>query len=101
MKNKQLAESIIEHVGGKDNIISLVHCATRLRFVLKDESKADAETIKKQTGVITVVQSGGQFQVVIGNSVADVFNAIMDITNLNEKSTNDAPPATPKGIVQN
>ncbi len=99
MKNKQLAESIIEHVGGKDNIISLVHCATRLRFVLKDESKADAETIKKQTGVITVVQSGGQFQVVIGNSVADVFNAIMDITNLNEKSTNDAPPATPKGIV--
>ncbi len=99
MKNKQLAESIIEHVGGKDNIISLVHCATRLRFVLKDESKADAEIIKKQTGVITVVQSGGQFQVVIGNSVADVFNAIMDITNLNEKSTNDAPPATPKGIV--
>ena len=99
MKNKQLAESIIEHVGGKNNINSLVHCATRLRFVLKDESKADAETIKKQTGVITVVQSGGQFQVVIGNSVADVFNAIMDITNLNEKSTNDAPPATPKGIV--
>ena len=99
MKNKQLAESIIEHVGGKNNIISLVHCATRLRFVLKDESKADAEIIKKQTGVITVVQSGGQFQVVIGNSVADVFNAIMDITNLNEKSTNDAPPATPKGIV--
>ena len=99
MKNKQLAESIIEHVGGKNNINSLVHCATRLRFVLKDESKADAETIKKQTGVITVVQSGGQFQVVIGNSVADVFNAIMDITNLNEKSTNDAPPATPKGVV--
>lgn len=99
MKNKQLAEVIIEHVGGKDNITSLVHCATRLRFVLKDESKADAEIIKKQTGVITVVQSGGQFQVVIGNSVADVFNAIMDITNLNEKSTNDAPPATPKGVV--
>ena len=47
MKNKQLAESIIEHVGGKDNIISLVHCATRLRFVLKDESKADPEIVKK------------------------------------------------------
>ena len=99
MKNKQLAEVIIEHVGGKDNIISLVHCATRLRFALKDESKANAEFLKKQAGIITVVQSGGQFQVVIGNSVADVFNVIMQLTNLNEKPTNDAPPTAPKGIV--
>ena len=98
MKNKQLAESIIEHIGGKDNIVSLVHCATRLRFVLKDESKADPEVIKKQTGVITVVQSGGQFQVVIGNNVADVFNVIMDITNLNEKSVTEATDPK-KGIV--
>ena len=99
MKNKQLAEVIIEHVGGKDNITSLVHCATRLRFALKDESKANAEFLKKQAGIITVVQSGGQFQVVIGNSVADVFNAIMQLTNLNEKPTNDVPSAAPKGIV--
>ena len=56
MKNKQLAEVIIEHVGGKDNIISLVHCATRLRFALKDESKANAEFLKKQAGIITVLQ---------------------------------------------
>lgn len=98
MKNKQLAESIIENVGGQDNIVSLVHCATRLRFVLKDESKADAEIIKKQTGVITVVQSGGQFQVVIGNNVADVFNAIMDITSLNNTpAPQEAGPK--KGIV--
>ena len=99
MKNKQLAEVIIEHVGGKDNIISLVHCATRLRFALKDESKANAEFLKKQAGIITVVQSGGQFQVVIGNSVADVFNDIMQLTNLSEKPTNDAPSAAPKGVV--
>jgi len=99
MKNKQLAESIIEHVGGKDNIISLVHCATRLRFVLKDESKADPEIVKKQVGVITVVQSGGQFQVVIGNNVADVFNAIMELTNLNEKPTTDEVTGAKKGIV--
>ena len=99
MKNKQLAEVIIEHVGGKDNITSLVHCATRLRFALKDESKANAEFLKKQAGIITVVQSGGQFQVVIGNSVADVFNAIMQLTHLNEKPTNDVPSAAPKGIV--
>ena len=99
MKNKQLAEVIIEHVGGKDNITSLVHCATRLRFALKDESKANAEFLKKQAGIITVVQSGGQFQVVIGNNVADVFNDIMQLTNLNEKPTNDVPSAAPKGIV--
>lgn len=98
MKNKQLAESIIENVGGQENIVSLVHCATRLRFVLKDESKADAEIIKKQTGVITVVQSGGQFQVVIGNNVADVFNAIMGITSLNNTpAPQEAGPK--KGIV--
>lgn len=91
MKNKELAESIINKVGGKDNITSLVHCATRLRFVLKDENKADAETLKKQKGVITVVQSGGQFQVVIGNNVADVFSDIMQLTNLNENNTANAP----------
>ncbi|OCG75965.1 PTS beta-glucoside transporter subunit IIABC [Gilliamella sp. Nev6-6] len=99
MKNKQLAESIIELVGGKENIISLVHCATRLRFALKDESKADAEAIKKQVGVITVVQSGGQFQVVIGNNVADVFSDIMALTNLSEKPTTETPAGTKKGVM--
>lgn len=92
MKNKELAESIIKHVGGKDNVSSLVHCATRLRFVLKDNDKADAESLKKQAGIITVVQSGGQFQVVIGNHVNDVFNDIMELTQLNEKNMADAPP---------
>jgi beta-glucoside PTS system EIICBA component len=99
MKNKQLAESIIELVGGKENIISLVHCATRLRFALKDESKADAEAIKKQVGVITVVQSGGQFQVVIGNNVADVFSDIMALTNLSEKPATEEPTGAKKGAM--
>jgi beta-glucoside PTS system EIICBA component len=98
MKNKQLAESIIELVGGKENIISLVHCATRLRFALKDESKADAEAIKKQVGVITVVQSGGQFQVVIGNNVADVFSDIMALTNLSEKPATEEQTGAKKGV---
>lgn len=92
MKNKELAESIIKYVGGKDNISSLVHCATRLRFVLKDNHKADAESLKKQTGVITVVQSGGQFQVVIGNHVNDVFNDIMQLTQLNEQNMTQETP---------
>lgn len=98
MKNKELAESIIDKVGGKDNITSLVHCATRLRFVLNDESKADAESLKKQKGVITVVKSGGQFQVVIGNHVADVFSDIMQLTNLNENSTTNANPDKKMGV---
>lgn len=92
MKNKELAESIIKQVGGQDNISSLVHCATRLRFVLKDNHKADAESLKKQAGIITVVQSGGQFQVVIGNHVNDVFNDIMEITQLNERNTPKTSP---------
>ncbi|OTP92982.1 beta-glucoside-specific PTS transporter subunit IIABC [Gilliamella apicola] len=98
MKNKELAESIINKVGGKDNITSLVHCATRLRFVLKDDSKADAESLKKQKGVITVVKSGGQFQVVIGNHVADVFSDIMQLTNLNENNTTNAAPDKKMGF---
>lgn len=99
MKNKQLAESIIEYVGGQDNIISLVHCATRLRFALKDDNKANANILKKQKGVITVVQSGGQFQVVIGNNVADVYNNIMQLTNLNEKSNAEAQPNKKSGFL--
>ncbi|MCO6545757.1 MAG: PTS glucose transporter subunit IIA [Gilliamella sp.] len=98
MKNKQLAESIIQHVGGKDNVISLVHCATRLRFVLKDDNKTDAETIKKLAGVITVVQSGGQFQVVIGNNVADVYSDIMQLTNLNENNQPASQSGKKSGI---
>lgn len=85
MKNKELAESIIKNVGGKANVTSLVHCATRLRFVLKDNAAADAKTLKKQKGVIMVVESGGQFQVVIGNNVSDVYQDIMEITQLDKE----------------
>lgn len=65
----ELARKIVAGVGGADNIVSLMHCATRLRFKLKDESKAQAEVLKKTPGIIMVVESGGQFQVVIGNHV--------------------------------
>lgn len=76
MEYKVLAEEILSGVGGRENVKSLVHCATRLRFKLKDNSKADAELLKRNPGVIMVVESGGQFQVVIGNHVGDVFNAL-------------------------
>ncbi|WDH76054.1 beta-glucoside-specific PTS transporter subunit IIABC [Exiguobacterium marinum] len=84
---KQLAETIVEHVGGKENVKSVFHCATRLRFKLKDESKASAATLKQQDGIITVVQSGGQFQVVIGNNVPYVYKEIVEVGGFQTAST--------------
>ncbi|WPC74322.1 beta-glucoside-specific PTS transporter subunit IIABC [Vibrio porteresiae] len=72
----ELAKEIVEKVGGADNVNSVIHCATRLRFQLKDMSLGQVETLKKNPEVITVVKSGGQFQVVIGNHVGQVFDAI-------------------------
>ncbi|OHO26878.1 beta-glucoside-specific PTS transporter subunit IIABC [Streptococcus sp. HMSC034A12] len=72
-----LAQDIVAHVGGKENITKLVHCVTRLRFSLKDESKADTEYLKNRDGIVTVVKAGGQYQVVIGNHVPDVYAAVI------------------------
>lgn len=72
-----LAKMIIKDVGGKDNVISVVHCTTRLRFKLKDEKKANDDSLKDTDGVVTVVKAGGQYQVVIGNEVADVYEAVL------------------------
>lgn len=77
MKYEKLAKEIIELIGGKENVNSVVHCVTRLRFKLKDEKKADTGKLKNHDGVITVMQSGGQYQVVIGNHVNDVYNAVV------------------------
>lgn len=76
-KYEQLGADIIKNVGGKENVVSLAHCVTRLRFKLKDESKANTDVLKAMDGVVTVVQSGGQYQVVIGNAVTDVFDEII------------------------
>ncbi|NDJ57112.1 PTS beta-glucoside transporter subunit IIABC [Enterobacteriaceae bacterium 4M9] len=90
MDNRELAKDILHHVGGRQNIVSLVHCATRLRFKLQDSSAADAEGLKKRPGIITVVESGGQFQVVIGNHVGDVFQAVRAEAGLNDDSPQPA-----------
>ncbi|MGQ7951629.1 PTS transporter subunit EIIB, partial [Providencia huashanensis] len=76
MKYQPLAEQIIHDVGGQDNIVNVIHCATRLRFKLKEIKQANPEHLKQNSEVITVVESGGQFQVVIGNHVHEVYNAI-------------------------
>ena len=76
-KYTKLAADIVKNVGGKENVISLAHCITRLRFKLKDEGKANTDVLKKMDGVVTVVQSGGQYQVVIGAAVGEVFDEIL------------------------
>lgn len=78
-----LARIIIQNVGGKSNVISLQHCITRLRFKLKDESKANTDILKSTDGIVSVLKSGGQYQVVIGNHVPDVYAAVNAIGGFN------------------
>lgn len=78
----ELAQDIVAHVGGKDNIVKLVHCVTRLRFTLKDESKADDDYLKQRDGIVTVVKAGGQYQVVIGNHVPDVYDTVLKVAGI-------------------
>ena len=82
MDHKQVAQGIIENVGGKENIASFTHCATRLRLKLRDNAKANKDAVCKVKGVINVVEKGGQFQVVIGNEVAQVFDVVQEITGI-------------------
>ncbi|MEW9108493.1 MAG: beta-glucoside-specific PTS transporter subunit IIABC [Cytobacillus gottheilii] len=77
MNIKQLAQDILTNVGGKENISQLTHCYTRLRFVLKSVEKANKENLENMDEIISVVESAGQFQVVIGNKVEDVYAHIM------------------------
>lgn len=88
-KYEALATEIVKNVGGRDNIISLMHCATRLRFRLKDENKANDEAIKKMDGVVTLIKSGGQYQVVIGNHVADVYGEICELTGISQTTSQE------------
>ncbi len=83
-KYETLAKDIVKNVGGKENVTGLVHCITRLRFTLKDESIAKDDVLKKMDGVVTVMKSGGQYQVVIGNHVPEVFEDVMALLDLNE-----------------
>lgn len=90
MDYKELASFIIEAVGGEANIVSLTHCATRLRFALKDDSIPDEKKIKAKKGVLGVSVNGGQYQIIIGNTVPKVFAAIMEQTNLSGASAGES-----------
>lgn len=94
---RKLAPFIIEHVGGKENVVSLTHCVTRLRFRLKDETKADTDALKNAAGVLDIIQKGGQYQVVIGNAVEEAYEAVVAEGGFGGGS--DAPAdEKPKGI---
>ena len=84
MDYQKLAKDIIANVGGRENVSSLTHCITRLRFSLKDASKFKNEAVKALDGVVGVVVKGGQHQVVIGNEVANVYKAVMALPEFSD-----------------
>ncbi|OMD58342.1 beta-glucoside-specific PTS transporter subunit IIABC [Paenibacillus odorifer] len=86
MSYEQLSKDIIQSVGGEKNINNVIHCATRLRFTLNDEQKADKENLEKMKGIIGVVSKGGQFQVIVGTHVADVYKEIAKSISPNSDS---------------
>ena len=93
MDFKELAALILEHVGGKSNVKSVVHCATRLRFTLSDASKADTEKIKKAKGVLSVVNAGGQYQIVIGPDVPQLYQEVISLGGFEAAAAVDDPEA--------
>ena len=99
-KYGELAKEIVKNVGGKENVNSLTHCITRLRFKLKDESKANDDVIKNMDGVVTVMKSGGQYQVVIGNHVPEVYADVMPLLGMEEGNA-DAEEETAGGNLFN
>ncbi len=88
-KYTELVEQIIENIGGSDNIATITHCVTRLRFMLKDESLANDEVLKNMQGVVTVMKTAGQYQVVIGNHVPDVYKELLKQTGINQEEKNN------------
>lgn len=78
MDFEKLADIILKGIGGEENIAGFTHCATRLRFTLKDESVADEEALKNTKGILGIAKSGGQFQIIIGNEVSKAYGAIQE-----------------------
>lgn len=92
MTNTELAKQIVSNVGGETNISTFTHCATRLRFTLKDMSKANVDTLKNLEGVLTAQVKSGQLQVVIGAKVEAIFNAVSEMIKIDDSSDADIVP---------
>lgn len=97
MNYREVGTKVLALVGGKENVVSLTHCATRLRFELRDKKKADTKALEKTAGVISVVDSGGQYQVVIGNEVQAAFKEIQK--ELGDSVRKQKPAENQEGII--
>lgn len=101
MDYKKLSQEILTHVGGESNIESATHCVTRLRLKLRDESKADTAYLENLEGIIGVAKASGQYQIIIGNEVSNVykaFSALFENTKLQGEVEADHLPEKPKGV---
>ena len=96
MDFKNVANMIIKSIGGEKNVEYVTHCMSRLRFVLKDESKADDTAVERIKGVKGLMKQGGQYQIIIGGEVANVFNALP--TNIKSSSSNNEIKSQNKNI---
>lgn len=96
---KKLAATIVELVGGEKNVSNVTHCATRLRFNLKDDKVAQTDKLKNTTGVMGVVNQGGQYQVVIGSDVQSVYREIMELGSFDGKASTQEEPKEKKNPV--
>ena len=97
---ENLAKEIVRYIGGVENVNALIHCATRLRFKVKNTQNVDKKNLEQLEGVITVLDSGGQIQVVIGQHVADVYDAIFEVTDLKkENQDNTETSGEKKGLL--
>lgn len=95
MDMKKLAAEIVQRVGGKENIKNVTHCVTRLRFVVKDEKKVNVDGIKKLNGVLDLILSSGQYQVVIGPQVGDAYKAVVALVG-EASAVSSVPADAPK-----
>lgn len=96
MKYEEMIKEVLAAIGGADNIQSVVHCSTRLRFVLKNDQKADPKQAEKIDGVLQVIQKGGQFQFVIGNNVGEVYDQLASDIKLEDSQSNAENPSGEK-----
>lgn len=90
-RNREIAEAVVAEVGGAANITSVTHCMTRLRFVLKDQGIPKKQEVEKINGVMGTNIAGGQYQVIIGNSVGNVYKEVVAVTGVSDSSGAEAP----------
>lgn len=99
MEFERIAKEVLENVGGESNVAHVTHCVTRLRFNLKDDSKANPDKIKKIKGVMGQVNNGGQFQVIIGNDVSDVYKELLKLGNFKGSNSSKEEKVKKKGVM--